>query len=102
MKTKTITTTTTDNSNPNAPITTTVAKTVSFDETNTDALNLHFFIESGVPKVIIGFIDSSGVSLWQTVHPVSDFQTITGPQKTALRATIRAMVLEALSLDGFV
>jgi hypothetical protein len=101
MKTKTITTVTTDNSNPNAPVTTTIAKTVSFDETNTNLLNVHFFIEGGVPKVIIGFIDSNGITLHQSVHPVSDFTTITAQQKSTLQTIVRAMVVESLTLDGF-
>jgi hypothetical protein len=62
-----------------------------------DSLLVHFYISEGIPRVTFEF-PSQGRRF---DHAISEYNTLSGAQKTALRALLTALRDETFTLEGY-
>jgi len=67
------------------------------DDANTLSVRFYLSDVGNVPRVIFSFPGGQSFD-----HALSEYSTVTGAQKTALRATLLALRDETFALEGFV
>lgn len=80
------------------------ARNIQVPQTVQDGANdvaIRFYVTAaGAPRVEVQFPTNVGAPVTAD-RPISDFATLTGAQKTTLRALLTAIRDEALALEGF-
>lgn len=63
-----------------------------------DSISVHFFISDGTPMVTFEF----PVQSKRFIHALSEYNSLTGPQKISLRSMLTALRDETFTLEGYV
>ena len=69
-------------------------------ETGADAIQIHFYIGGGAPRVVVDFLDATGAIKYHSDHALSEY-SLSGAQKTTLRNLLTTIRDETFTLEGF-